>query len=122
MASSLKIPMQDGRLQGIETIVQRQPRMTPKCDDRGLFGFGQDRRTRFFRAVFISSTAARFRHLATVLGLMPGSMISAQSEACDHSGRPSDRWRISPHYCSFDGVRGRGDSVANLSRNASGHF
>ena len=75
--------MRDRRLQGIETIVQRQQGMTPKCDDRGLFGFGQDRRSRFFRARFISSTVARFRHLATVLGMMPSSLLSAESEACD---------------------------------------
>jgi hypothetical protein len=33
--------------------------------------------------VFISSTVARFRHFATVLGFMPSSLPSCASEACD---------------------------------------
>ena len=32
--------------------------------------------------VFISSTVARFRHVATVLGLMPNALLSCESEAC----------------------------------------
>lgn len=70
--------------------------------------------------VFKSSTVARLRHFATVLGLMPSSRLSAASKACDHSGLPSDRWRAGPRYCSLDSVRGRGAS-ANLSHRASVH-
>jgi len=33
--------------------------------------------------VFISSAVARLRHFATVLGLMPNSRLSCESEACD---------------------------------------
>ena len=33
--------------------------------------------------VFISSTVARFRHFATVLGLISSSLLSVASEACD---------------------------------------
>ena len=33
--------------------------------------------------VFISPTVARFRHFATVLGLMPSSRLNCASEACD---------------------------------------
>lgn len=33
--------------------------------------------------VFISSTVARFRHFATVLGLIPNSRLSCANEACD---------------------------------------
>jgi hypothetical protein len=69
--------------------------------------------------VFISSTVARFRHFATVLGLMPSSRLSCASEACDHSGHPLNRWRAGPHYCNSDGVRGRGAPVTNLSHSAS---
>ena len=54
--SSLQAPVQrrarqvrDGRLQGIKTVVRRQQRMTPECDDRRFFGLGQNRRARLFR-------------------------------------------------------------------------
>jgi hypothetical protein len=40
--------------------------------DRGSFG-----------PVFRSSTVARFRHFATVLGLIPNSRLSSESDACD---------------------------------------
>ena len=33
----------------------------------------------------MSSTVARFRHFATVLGLMPRSRLNCESEACDRS-------------------------------------
>ena len=33
--------------------------------------------------VFMSSTVDRFRHFATVFGLMPSSRLSCASEACD---------------------------------------
>ena len=36
-----------------------------------------------FGPVFRSSTVARLRHFATVLGLMPNSRLSVASEACD---------------------------------------
>ena len=78
--------------------------------DRGSFG-----------PVFISSTVVRLRHFATVFALMSSSRLSIASEACDHSGQPSDRWRAGPHYCSSDRVRGRGASVTNLSHRASFH-
>ncbi len=71
--------------------------------------------------VFISSTVTRFRHFATVFGLMPSSRLSCASEACDHSGQPSNQWRADPHYCCSDGVRGRGAPVTNLSHSASFH-
>ncbi len=54
-------------------------------------------------------------------GAMPSSLLSCASEACDRSGRPSDRWRADPHYCSSDGVRGRVTPVTNLSHMASFH-
>jgi heat shock protein HspQ len=34
----------------MEVIVWRQQRMTPDCDDRSVFGLGQDRRSRLFRS------------------------------------------------------------------------
>jgi len=36
-----------------------------------------------FGPVFMSSTVARLRHFATVLGLIPSSRLSCASEACD---------------------------------------
>ena len=75
--------MRDRWLLGIEAIIQWQQGMTPECDDCGLFGFGQHVDRGSFGPVFMSSTVARFRHLATVFGLMPSSRLSAESEACD---------------------------------------
>ena len=69
----------------------------------------------------MSSTVARLRHFATVLGLIPSSRLSCASEACDHSGQPSDRWRAGPHYCCSDSLRGRGAAMANLSHRVSFH-
>lgn len=57
-----------------------------------------------FGSVLRSSTVARFRHFAIVLELIPNSRLNCASEACDHSGQPSDRWGAGPHYCSSDGV------------------
>jgi hypothetical protein len=36
-----------------------------------------------FGPVFMSSTVARLRHFATVLGFMPNSRLNCASEACD---------------------------------------
>jgi len=35
--------MRDGRLKGVETVVQRQQRMMPECDNRHFVGPGQNR-------------------------------------------------------------------------------
>jgi hypothetical protein len=40
----------DSRLQGMDTIVQRQQRMTPECDHCSVLGFVQDGRSRLFRS------------------------------------------------------------------------
>ncbi|MBM2295085.1 hypothetical protein JQX09_24510 [Sulfitobacter pseudonitzschiae] len=56
--------------------------------------------------VFKSSTVARFRHFATVFGL-----IASFAQLRERSLRSL--------YCSSDGVRGRGAPVTNLSHNAS---
>jgi hypothetical protein len=40
----------DSRLQGMDTIVQRQQRMTPECDHCSVLGLGQDGRSRLFRS------------------------------------------------------------------------
>lgn len=58
---------------------------------------------------------------ATVFGSIPDSRLSCASEACDHSGRPSNRWRASHKYRCSDGVRGRGARVTNLSHIACFH-
>ena len=49
-----------------------------------------------FGPVLRSSTVWRLRHFATVFGLMPRSRLNVASEACDHSGQPSDQWRAGP--------------------------
>jgi hypothetical protein len=87
---SLQAPVQrrprqvrDRRLQGREALVRRQQGVrrnattiassaSVKTVERGSFG-----------PVFRSSTVARFRHLATVFGLIPSSRLSCESEACD---------------------------------------
>jgi hypothetical protein len=48
--------------------------------------------------VFQSSTVARFRHFATVFGLMPSSWLNCEREACDRciaalTARPHQRAR-----------------------------
>ena len=75
--------MRDRRLQGIEAVVQRQQRVAPERDDCRFLSFGQTVERGSAGPVFLSSTVARFRHFATVLGLMPNSRLSCASEACD---------------------------------------
>ena len=58
--------------------------------------------------------------LATVLGLMPNSLLSCASEACPY--RPVRHKSLSGDgslYCCSDGVRGRGAPVTNVSHNVS---
>ncbi len=68
--------------------------------------------------VFICSPVARFRHFATVFGLMPSSWLN---RASPHSRPKTDDWRSfdlhSLYFCS-DGVLGRGPSITNLSHSA----
>lgn len=61
----------------IETMPKRKPEIFPFSTDAKTVERGS------VDPVFISSTVARFRHFATVLGLMPNSLLSCASEACD---------------------------------------
>ena len=63
--------MRDGRLQGIEAIVEGQQRMATKGDDQRFLVGRQHRRVRGLRPIGQSSTLIRVRHFATVLGLIP---------------------------------------------------
>ena len=63
--------VRDRRLEGVETIIERQQRVSTKRHDQGFF-VGEstvDRGT--FGPIGRSSRLARLRHLATVFGLMP---------------------------------------------------
>ena len=93
--------VRDRRLKRTETIVKRQQRVSPKRDDRGSVG-----------PTVISSNVARFRHFATVLGLIPSSRLSCASEACPY--------RDIALQCPA-GQRDRGAPVTNLSHAASFH-
>ena len=61
----------DGRLQGVEAVVERQQGMPSESDDNGLFLDGQDRRSGSFGPVGRSETDVRAFHLAIVFGLIP---------------------------------------------------
>ena len=75
--------VRDRRLPGIETVVQRQLRMTPECAIAASSASVRTVERGSFGPVLTSSTGAGFRHLATVFGIMPSSLLSAESEACD---------------------------------------
>jgi len=76
--------VRDRRLQCVEAVVQR-----PKCVRRNATTAVSSASLRTVERgcdgpVVISSTVARFRRFATVLGLVPGSLLCRASEACDH--------------------------------------
>ena len=101
--------MRDRRLQGIETIVKRQQRMTPESDDCRFFGLGQNRGPGLCRSCL---------HILDCRPLPPlrhGLEVDAQflAQLRERSLRSL--------YCCSDGVRGRGAAVTNLSHNASFH-
>src|SRR4029077_16424218 len=73
--------VRNGRLQGIEAVVERQQRMLAEGDDDSLFLGRQDCRARSFRGT--SLTKARLRHLATVLWFSPYCAASSLSGAFD---------------------------------------
>ena len=63
--------MRDGRLEGIEAIVQRQQRMLSEHHDDRLVLDGRTVDLGSRGPVGRSATEPRFFHFATVLGLMP---------------------------------------------------
>ncbi len=125
----------DGELNGIETVVQRQQRVTPEINNHRLFGIGQNRGARLFGAGLRSSSVVRLRHFTIVFGLISNFRLCSENEAplsgqcsampCRAAGRciaalttcaPLDECAHSPA-----GQRGRSASVTNLSQNASFH-
>ena len=75
--------MWDGRLQRVETIIERQQRMPSEGDDQ-RFLIGDKTVERGARGpIRWSSRLGRFRHFATVLGLIPYRSLSGWIEACD---------------------------------------
>jgi hypothetical protein len=133
------------RLKGAKAIIQGQERinggMQRSSPSGGHSNQGRSRprpasvrvvERGSFGPVFKFSTVARLRHVAPVFGVMPSSRRSAAGEACDHSGRPSDRWRADPRHCSSGGAPSpwslgpmafpwpdRGASGTNLAHEAS---
>src|SRR6185437_14849137 len=75
--------VRNGRLQGIEAVVERQHRVLAEGDDDALFLRRQDCRARSLRPMGASLTKARLRHLATVLWFSPYCAASSLSGAFD---------------------------------------
>ena len=75
--------MPDRGLQGIEAVVQRQKRVPPERDDHRLICFRHDGGPRLLRPGLPILDRLALAPLGTVLGLMPSSLLSAASEACD---------------------------------------
>ena len=65
------------RLQRIEAVVQRQQGLLAEGDAGRLLLRGQHRGARLFGPIGASATEVRFRHFATVLGLMACRAASA---------------------------------------------
>lgn len=72
-------------------------------------------------SVSISSTVARLRHLATILGLMSNARPTcAGPQSCPRTDGGRAFALRSPYCCSV-GLRGRGAAITNLSHRASFH-
>ena len=113
---ALKTPMQcrarqmwNRGLQGIKAVIQRQQCMPPESDDGRFLGLGQDRRARFLWS------GLKILDRLSLAPLPYRFLVDAQL--------PAQRRERSLRslYCSSDGVRGRGASIANLAHNASFH-
>ena len=101
-----------------EAIIQRQ-HVPSEGDDHCCLFLGQYRRPWFLRPsleLLDPNALAPLRHR---LGVCAGSRLSCASEACDHSGCPSNQWRGHPHYCCSDVMRGRGAAMTSLSHSTS---
>ena len=115
-AVTLQAPMQrrtgqmwDRWLQGIEAVIQRQQRVPAKSNDGRLLGLGQDRRARFLwpgLEILDRLALAPLRHRFLVDAQLPAQRRERSLRSL---------------YCSSDGVRGRGASMANLAHSASFH-
>ena len=101
--------MRDGWLQGIQAIVQRQQRVPPESDDGRLLSLGQDRRAWLLGPgleILNRLALAPFRNRLRVDPQIPAQRRERSLRSL---------------YCSSDGVRGRGPSMAKLAHNASFH-
>lgn len=79
--------VRDRRLQGIETVIQRQQRVLAKCDDDCLASTDRTVDRGSFGPVGRSTAEDRSFHFATVLGLIPWN---APSNPGDQT--PSDEY------------------------------
>ena len=75
--------VRNGRLQGIEAVVERQQRMLAEGDDDSLFLGDRTVERGAFGPMGTSLTKARLRHLATVLWFSPYCAASSLSGAFD---------------------------------------
>jgi hypothetical protein len=97
----------EGRLQGIEAVVERQQRVLAEGDDDGLFFRRQDCRMWGLRT---------HRGIMDKRPLTPlGDRLLVQAVLCGELFERSLR----SLYRSSDGVRGRGAAVKYLAHNAS---
>jgi len=99
--------MWDARLQGIETVIERQQRVAPESDNQGFLLDAENCRMRFLR------THPHVLNRLTFAPLGDGLDVDAQL--------PAQRRVRSARslYCRSDRVRGRGAAVKNLSHSAS---
>jgi len=63
--------MRDRRLQGVETVVQREQRMPAEVNADRLFLDRQHRRSGRLRSRLVIDKRSAMAHLATVFGLIP---------------------------------------------------
>jgi hypothetical protein len=95
--------LRDSRLQSMDTIVWRQQRMTPECDDRSVFGLGQDGGSRLFRSGL------------EILGSDPLSPFGHRLRDDAQSHAQLRERSLRSLQCSSDSENGRGACAANFS-------
>ena len=96
-------------LECIEAVVQQQQRVPPESDDGRLLSLGQDRGAWLLRpglAILNRLALSPSRNRLRVNAKIPAQRRERSLRSL---------------YCSSDGVRGRGASMANLAHNASFH-
>lgn len=94
-------------MQGMETVIQRQQRVTPEGDNHRLLSLGQDHGARLLRPglhIFDRRSFAPLRNCLRVDAQLPAQLRERS---------------LRSRYCCSDSVRGRGVAVTNLPHRAS---
>src|SRR5665213_226059 len=101
--------MRDGRLQGVEAVIERQQRVAPEGDDRGFLFHRQDGRMRFLRP------GPAIGDALPVLPLGDGLLVDAVAPG------ELPQALLTILYCSTECRCRGGAAVENLSHSASFH-